>query len=107
MQSVNAWFVRPPRFGLRPLTENHLPLYGDIPPPLFNAQVHPSLSRIFMHSGRMLCAALAVVAKRQNDPRSATFPAVTNIPTSHYLATLADKPKHFGQFDFSGNSDRI
>src|SRR5947209_15479911 len=78
MQLVNAWFVRPPRFGLRPLTENHLPPYGDIPPPLFNAQVQPSLSRIFMHSGRMLCA-LALVAKRQNDPRSAALPAVTNI----------------------------
>src|SRR5947209_3888770 len=93
MQSVNAWFVRPPRFGLRPVTENHLPLYGDIPPPLFNAQVQPSLSRIFMHSGRMLCAAPAVVAKRQNNPRSAALPAVTNIHPYHYLATLAPKPR--------------
>ena len=90
MQFVNAWFVRPPRFGLRPLTENHLFPCGDIPPPLFNAQVQPSLSRIFMHSGRMFCA-LAVVAKRQNDPRSAALPAVTNIHSSHYLAKLAAK----------------
>ena len=48
------------------------------------------MSRIFMHSGRMLCA-LAVVAKRQNDPRSAALPAVTNIHPSHYLAKLAAK----------------